>query len=119
MHNELCLTARSIEVFAEDGSANTPKTPRVEIVAYNGGLMRVAGFGLVGIELSGVETSGPQVALLADHDSTLAGILGYGNAEVRDGKLMVSGQLVPSGEAASRVLGRSGMNCPRRIGWYI
>lgn len=47
------------------------------------------------IDLVGIDLSGPQFSILADHDATLKGIVGHGQAQVRNGKLIISGTLTP------------------------
>lgn len=44
--------------------------------------MNVPGWGPVVIDLAGVDLSNLQDGILSDHDSTLKGILGYGEAIV-------------------------------------
>jgi len=112
--NELLLTAASVDIHA--GEAKQP--PRVQITAYGGGLIRVSGFGLIAIDLAGLEASSERIPILADHDAALAGILGHGVPEAKDGKLLVSGEIVASGESAQRVLElvRSGFQFQASVG---
>lgn len=108
------------------------KTPTVFILAYGGGLMTVPGWGPLVIDLAGLEISASQIGtaegglselpleaateassrvhhgrlipILADHDSTLKGIVGHGRASVRGGKLVVAGTIAPSSEAARQII---------------
>ncbi len=111
---DLLLTNASVEIQA---AAADGKPPRVEIVAYNGNVMTVAGWGPVALELSAIELP-PQVAILADHDATLGGIVGYGVASTPGGKLMVNGAITPSTEAAKQVieLSKSGFQFQASVG---
>ena len=97
--DDLLLTAS--EVGIEAGSE--PKRPRIFIVAYGGGLMSVPAWGSVAIDLDGVDASG-QIALLADHDARVSGVVGHGNAEVRDGRLLVDGVMSGAGDAANQIV---------------
>ena len=84
------------------------KLPRVEIVAYTGGVMSVPGWGDVAIELAGLELSGT-VPILSDHDSTRRGIVGHGRAEVKAGKLLLAGS-ISAGTAAAREIVEAAKN---------
>ena len=95
--NDIILTASGVEVACGE------KLPRLDIVAYNGGLMRVPGWGALAIDLAGLDLAG-QVRVLADHDSSLDGILGHGTAETRDGRLRVSGAISATTDTARRVV---------------
>ncbi len=85
----------AVEIQA-GSSADTPA--RVSIVAYGGGAMDVTGFGSVAIDLESLQF-GATIPLLADHVSTLDGIIGRGAPRVESGALRVEGELVgtPSG----------------------
>lgn len=109
--SDIILTARGVEVACGE------KLPRLEILAYNGGLMRVPGWGVIVLDLAGLDLSG-QVRVLADHDSSIEGILGHGKAEARDGKLFVSGAISSTTEAAKRVveLARNGFEFQASVG---
>jgi hypothetical protein len=96
--DELLLSAAEVEIQA------TGKPPAVTIVAYTGGLMVVPGWGPVAIELGGIDASAEQVSILADHNSSLAGIVGHGKAVVANGKLLVQGTITPSTDAARQVV---------------
>jgi phage head maturation protease len=96
--DELLISAAEVEIQA------TGKPPAVTIVAYTGGLMTVPGWGPVAIELAGVDASADQVSILADHDTSLRGIVGHGRAMITNGKLLVQGTLTPSTEAARQVI---------------
>lgn len=78
------------------------KLPRLEILAYTGGIMTVPGWGPLCIDLSGLEVG--QVAVLADHDSNRSGVVGHGTASVEAGKLFVRGQISADGDAAREVV---------------
>jgi phage head maturation protease len=95
--DELLLSAAEVEIQAAG------KPPSVTIVAYTG-LMVVPGWGPVVLDLAGIDASAEQVSILADHDATLKGIVGHGQAGVRDGKLVVNGTITPSTEAARQVI---------------
>ncbi len=89
------------EVAIEAGGE--PKHPRISIVAYTGGVMRVPGWGDVAIDLTGLDASG-QVPLLADHNATVSGAVGHGEASVVDGRLIVTGVMSGAGEAARQIV---------------
>ncbi|HID22321.1 MAG TPA: hypothetical protein EYP14_07960 [Planctomycetaceae bacterium] len=69
---ELLLAATDVQIQAAG------KTPTVSIVAYSGVLMTVPGWGPLVIDLAGVDVSASQISILADHDSTLGGVVGFG-----------------------------------------
>lgn len=93
MPDSLDLTAASV---------NTRKLPGVQIVAYTGGMMTVPQWGLIAIDLTGLELG--QVPILADHESRRSGVLGHGQAEVRDHRLIVTGTISAMGPAATEVV---------------
>jgi len=96
--DELLLSAAEVEIQA------TGKPPAVTIVAYTGGLMSVPGWGPVAIDLAGIDASAEQVGILADHNSSLAGIVGHGKAVIANGRLLVQGTITPSTDAARQVV---------------
>ena len=110
--DELLISTADVEIQA------TGKPPAVNIVAYTGGLMTVPGWGPVAIDLGGIDASAEQVSLLADHDASLKGIVGHGQASVSEGKLLVQGTIAPSTEAARQVidLARSGFRFLASVG---
>jgi phage head maturation protease len=111
--DELLLASSEVEIQATAG-----KPPSVTIVAYTGGIMVVPGWGPVVIDLAGVDASAEQVGILADHDSTLKGIVGHGKAVVADGRLLVQGTITPSTDAARQVveLARAGFRFQASVG---
>lgn len=111
---EFLLAAKSVEVQAGAGA----KTPTVSILAYTGGLMRVGGYGLICIDLAGLDLGGNRVAILSDHNSALDGVLGQGVAAVQGGQLTVQGEIVAANDAAKRVieLSKSGFQFQASVG---
>ena len=97
--DNLLLAAPEVAIVA----AGERKRPSISIVAYGGGVMRVPGWGDVAIELAGLEAEG-QVPLLADHNASVSGVVGHGRAEVRDGRLLVTGVMSGTGEAARHIV---------------
>ena len=53
--------------------------------------MAVPGSGPLVIDLAGIDVSASQVSILANHDATLSGVIGFGRAMVSGGKLLVAG----------------------------
>lgn len=96
----LLLAAPSIEVEA---ASESRARPRITIVAYGGGIMRVPGWGDVVVDLAGLDAAG-QVPLLADHDARVGGVVGHGEAAVRDGRLIIAGVMSGAGEAAQQII---------------
>lgn len=72
------------------------RVPTFSMVAYTGGPMRLAGFqDPVVVDLTGVRAAAESVAILRDHQPSHP--LGHGSIEVRDGRIIASGELsVPS-----------------------
>jgi hypothetical protein len=83
-------------------SVATRKLPAVEIVAYGGGAMNVPGWGVIAIDLAGLQLG--RVPILADHESRRSGVVGHGEAEVRDGRLVVAGSVSATTEAAREIV---------------
>ena len=93
------------------------QAPTVEILAYNGGLMNVGGFGPVVIDLAGLEM-GQSVPLLADHQANLSGIVGQGTPRRDENRLLVSGTIIEHTEPARtiRALSRDGFRFQASVG---
>ncbi len=74
------------------------RVPTFSMVAYTGGAMRLAGFNdPVVVDLSGVRAASGDVAILRDHRPDRP--IGHGSIEVRDGKIIATGELsVPSSD---------------------
>lgn len=107
--DELVLAGGEVEIQAAG-----EKAASVHIVAYTGGVMTVPGWGPVALNLAGIDISAPQVSILADHDATLRGIVGHGQAAVAGGKLLVQGTIAHTTEAARHIveLARGGFRFP-------
>ncbi len=91
------------EVAIEAGAHRSGRKPRITIIAYTGGIMAVPGWGPVALDLAGLEASG-QIPLLADHDARVGGVVGHGEAEVHDGRLVVTGIVSGAGAAARQIV---------------
>jgi len=91
--------------------------PKISILGYSGGEMSPGGWGSVVVDLAGV-TAADKIPLLADHDSSVAGVIGEGRPQIRGGALTVEGELVPGGAKADRLiqLGRAGQKLQASIG---
>jgi len=97
--------------------AAQPKHPRLRIVAYRGGVMRVEGFGSVVVDLAGL-TLPDNVPILGDHENRLDSILGTGKAEVRGGRELVIFVNLADTPAAQQVIEllRSGIELQASVG---
>ncbi|MEX0774676.1 MAG: hypothetical protein WD042_03060 [Phycisphaeraceae bacterium] len=94
------------------------KTPRVEISAYDGGVMVVAGFGPVAVDLAGMELP-PRLNLLADHESVIGSIVGTATPAVAGGRtLTASGTLSSATPAGQTIIAlhRDGVTFEASIG---
>jgi len=98
---DLLLTAESAAVKGADRGLGG--RPRIEVLAYSGGLMRVEGWGTVGIELGGL-TLPDQVPILSDHQAERGEIIGHGTARVAAGQLHLSGVLSLATDAGRQTL---------------
>lgn len=92
--------------------------PQVVMIAYTGGLMTVPGWGPVVIDLAGLNLGERQIGILADHDSTLKGIVGYGFPMVVNHKLMMHGSISTSTDTGQRIieLAKSGFPFQASVG---
>ena len=91
-----------IEASADGASADKPA--RASIIAYSGGQMVVKPFGPLVIDLAGADVSGT-IPLLAGHDSqNLDGIVGQGQAEKRDGRILIEGSITRATAAGQKVI---------------
>lgn len=83
-------------------AASAGKPRRLSIVGYTGGVMRIEGFGPLVVDLTGLELP-RSIPVLADHDSTLAGVVGPGIPTTDGRQLFVSATLADT-PAASTVI---------------
>lgn len=97
--NEMIIAATEVGIEASGKDAR----PRINIVAYSGGLMAVPGWGPVAIDLAGLEAGG-QVPLLADHNATVGSVVGHGEPAVANGRLLVAGVVSGAGDAARQIV---------------
>lgn len=89
-----------------EAAVDMAKLPTVSILAYTGGIMKVPGWGNTVIDLASLDTSGG-VAILSDHDSSRRGVVGHGSAEARDSRLIVTGSISATGQAAREIVDAS------------
>jgi hypothetical protein len=92
-----------VEVTLQAGDGGDAKPALVHVAAYSGGLMNVAGFGPLVIDIEGIE-SPERVPLLADHENRIHAVLGSGTPTRGDGRLAVDGTLSRTNELALRVI---------------
>ena len=109
----LSFKSESVSIKA----AATGQTPSVRILAYNGGIMRVEGFGAVVLNLAGMEIP-ENLPLVVDHELAIAATLGSGHAIVRNGQLIVDGTLTSVSPSAQHVLAlhKSGVKLQASVG---
>ncbi|MBI2193342.1 MAG: Mu-like prophage major head subunit gpT family protein [Planctomycetes bacterium] len=96
---DIVLSTAAVEITAAEAS----RRPSISIVAYTGGVMRVPNWGPLVIDLAGLECGG-ELPLLVDHDPGLDNVLGKGQAQVREGRLLVAGSVASATAAAKKVL---------------
>lgn len=96
----LVLSAAEVEFQAADGEGPVP----VEIVAYNGDVMTVPGFGPVVVDLASTKLAS-SITLLSDHDTSRKGVVGAATGRIDDGRLVVAGQLSRKSDAANQIIG--------------
>lgn len=98
-------------------AAGADGTKRVEILAYSGGPMRVAGFGDVVLNLAGMDLP-QQLPLLADHNPALDRTVGSARPTIQNHRLVASGRIITSGTTAEQLiqLARAGVPIAASIG---
>ena len=89
-----------------EAAVDMRKLPTVSILAYTGGIMKVPGWGNIVIDLANIDASGG-VAILSDHDSSRRGVVGHGSAQVRDNRLIVTGSISATSQAAREIVDAS------------
>lgn len=87
-------------------AAAAEKPARISILAYSGGLMRIPGWNNVVVDTAGLDVSA-SVQLLVDHNASLQGLVGTGEASVRGGKVYVDGILSRASDAALKLIAMS------------
>jgi hypothetical protein len=104
-----CLEGVGSLVLSAEGvdlAASGARLPTVSIVAYTGGIMKVPGWGEIVIDLAGLDVAGG-VAILSDHDSSRRGVVGHGSAQVKNNRLIVTGSISATGQAAREIVDAS------------
>lgn len=95
---------RDIRLKAATATIGTGTAPQVNIVAYNGGLMTIEGFGPVVVDLQGLQIP-ESIPLCVDHDVSVDQTIGNGRATVQAGRcLVISGSLTRITAAAQHVI---------------
>ena len=104
--------------FLEITAAAGGKAPKVKGLAYSGGKMRLGGWSrAVVVDLSGM-TVPESVPLLANHENHTLGRIGIVAAQVEDGHLNISGDIVAEGELSESIVsqGKAGADWQLSIG---
>ena len=94
------------------------KLPRVEIDAYNGGIMDVGYWGPVVIDLVGL-TSENETAILIGHENKFMSVFGQSDSTSNSGTaLSISGEVMGESEEAKEAvrLGKKGFNIKASVG---
>lgn len=92
MPRSLRFTA-PVRLAAADG-----KPRRLSIIGYTGGLMKVGDFGVIAVDLAGMEL-GETVPVLADHENKLASVIGVGKPSTDSRQLHVAADLAETAAA--------------------
>ncbi len=96
-HDPIILSA-PVEIQGA-ATGNNPK--RLRVLAYSGGVMRgIPGYGDVIVDTTGLKIP-PSVPILAEHENSLAAVLGAGKASVVKGTVEVVVTLAENEQAAS------------------
>ena len=102
--------------FTADIRAQAGKPRRLSICGYTGNVMRVSGYGPIVVDLRGCELPS-SCTVLADHDSTIGGVVGSAVPQVQNGQLLFAATCAKT-EAAESVLSilESGVQLQASIG---
>lgn len=95
----MLFAASSLDVI----EAAEGKPPRIDILAYDGGVMNVPGFGPVVVDLAGMEIA-KTISFLRDHENTVDSLVGQGEARIEAGKLHASGFITDDTAAGQSVI---------------
>lgn len=108
----MIFAAEAFSIEAAEG-----KRPRIDILAYDGGIMTVPGFGPAVVDLAGMEMAA-SIQVIADHENKLNSVIGSGIASSRDGRLHLTGDMADGTDAAARTLAlnNSGVKLQASIG---
>lgn len=108
---------RTTAAITIEAAAGERKRPRISILAYSGGIMRVAGFGNVLVDLAGMKLP-KRLSLLADHETRLDTVLGTAQPRVHNNQLIAEGSLSTATPAARMVfdLSQDGVELHASVG---
>jgi hypothetical protein len=98
--NDLLHFSGRVELQA---AADESKPVKIVIRAYSGGPMNVSGFGPVVVDLAGLDIGRP-IPLLAEHESSIDGLLGTGTASTDGRTLTVGGVLSRANERTRQIV---------------
>lgn len=76
--------------------------PKISALVYNGGIIQVAGWGPIVIDLAGLQV-GENVQILADHENTTDNLIGYGTVRIQNNTILLAGFLNDS-EKANKIV---------------
>ncbi len=109
------ILAADVDIQAAEPEAS--ETVKVKVTAYTGDLMSTYGWDAVVIDLAGLKAA-DQIPLLADHDSSLGGIVGFGAVTNSGKQLIVEGQLSLANDTAKRIvtLAKDGLKLQASVG---
>ncbi len=111
----IILAAGPVELLA---AGDKSKPPTFHITAYTGGVMMIAGYGPVVIDLAGADVSGV-VPILVDHNQGLDSLAGQGVATIKSNAIHVAGKLTEATPSGAKViaLARSGIVLQASVGY--
>lgn len=108
------------KVDIQAAGSGEKRQPRVSILAYAGGEIVPSSCGRHVIDLARADVSG-DIPLLADHDDTLDGVVGQGQATIRNNQICVEGTLTDATIAGQKVLAlaKAGIALQASVGYEI
>lgn len=110
-------SCRIVAAKSEEGKPD--KLPRIEIDAYNGGIMNVEWWGPVVIDLAGLKASDTVPILYGHNAYSVEAILGQSNSVKNDGKILaIAGEMMGASKTAGevRALAQNGFKWQASVG---
>ena len=103
--SDLLLASVEVQVQAA-GAADAPDAPkRFSMIAYTGGLMRLAGWPLpIAVDLAGLALPA-RMPMLVDHTNLLSARAGEGVPRVQNNQLLIDGTLTRATDAGRLIIG--------------
>jgi hypothetical protein len=97
--------SKSINILSTTNIKLNKERPKISALVYNGGIMTIAGWGPLVIDLAGLQIS-ENIQLLTSHENDIENLIGYGTARIANNTILLTGFFNDS-EMANKIIAMS------------